>query len=210
MISPAEFIPAAEETGFIIPLGEWVIRQACSDASKWPDDIKIAVNLSPAQFASQNLLQVIVSALAASGVPPDRLELEITEEILLTHNKENLAILNQLRRLGVQIVMDDFGTGYSSLNYLRSLPFDKIKIDRSFVKDLSDGNNLSLEIVRSVASLARVLDVPTTAEGIDTEEQLRIVRAAGCTQFQGYLFSAPKPVSEIVNLFPRLAKVRCA
>ena len=193
MISPAEFIPAAEETGFIIPLGEWVVRQACSDASKWPDDIKIAVNLSPAQFASQNLLQVIVSALAASGVPPDRLELEITEEILLTHNKENLAILNQLRRLGVQIVMDDFGTGYSSLNYLRSLPFDKIKIDRSFVKDLSDGNNLSLEIVRSVASLARVLDVPTTAEGIDTEEQLRIVRAAGCTQFQGYLFSAPSP-----------------
>ena len=210
MISPAEFIPAAEETGFIIPLGEWVIRRACSDASKWPDDIKIAVNLSPAQFASQNLLQVIVSALAASGVPPNRLELEITEEILLTHNKENLAVLNQLRRLGVQIVMDDFGTGYSSLNYLRSLPFDKIKIDRSFVKDLSDGNNLSLEIVRSVASLARVLDVPTTAEGVDTEEQLRIVRAAGCTQFQGYLFSTPKPVSEIVNLFPRLAKVRCA
>ena len=210
MISPAEFIPAAEETGFIIPLGEWVIRQACSDASKWPDDIKIAVNLSPAQFASQNLVQVIVSALGASGVAPSRLELEITEEILLTHNKENLAVLNQLRQLGVQIVMDDFGTGYSSLNYLRSLPFDKIKIDRSFVNDLSDGNDLSLEIVRSVASLAHVLNVPTTAEGVDTEEQLRIVRSAGCTQFQGYLFGPPAPASEIVKLFPKLAKTRYA
>ena len=152
----------------------------------------------------------IVSALGASGVAPNRLELEITEEILLAQNRENLAALNQLRRLGVQIVMDDFGTGYSSLNYLRSLPFDKIKIDRSFVKDLSDGNSLSLEIVRAVASLARVLNIPTTAEGIDTDEQLRIVRAAGCKQFQGYFFSPPKPSSEIANLFAKLAKARCA
>jgi diguanylate cyclase (GGDEF)-like protein/PAS domain S-box-containing protein len=210
MVSPADFIPAAEETGFIISLGEWVIRQACSDASRWPDDIKIAVNLSPVQFASKNLLQVIINALGASGVAASRLELEITEEILLAHNKENINVLNQLRQLGVRIVMDDFGTGYSSLNYLRSLPFDKIKIDRSFVNDISEGNNLSLEIVRSVASLAGILDVPTTAEGIETEEQLQLVRAAGCTQFQGYLFSPPKPVSEIANLFPKLAKARCA
>ena len=189
-ISPAEFIPAAEETGFIIPLGEWVIRQACSDASKWPDDVKISVNLSPAQFASRNLVQVIVSALGASGVAPSRLELEITEEILLAQNKENLAVLDQLRRLGVQIVMDDFGTGYSSLNYLRSLPFDKIKIDRSFVNDLSDGNGLSLEIVRAVASLARVLNIPTTAEGIDTDEQLRIVRSRRLHTISGLPFQS--------------------
>ncbi len=130
MVSPAEFIPAAEETGLIISIGEWVIRQACSDALRWPEDIKIAVNLSPVQFANENLLQVIINALGASGVAASRLELEITEDILLAHNKENINLLNQLRQLGVRIVMDDFGTGYSSLNYLRSLPFDKIKIDR--------------------------------------------------------------------------------
>jgi diguanylate cyclase (GGDEF)-like protein/PAS domain S-box-containing protein len=204
LVPPSDFIPAAEETGLIVQLGEWVMRQACSDASHWPDNIKIAVNMSPTQFASQNLAQVVTSALATSHMAPDRLELEITEEVLLAHNNENIAVLNQLRQLGVQIVMDDFGTGYSSLNYLRSLPFDKIKIDRSFVRDLTDGDNLSFEIVRAVASLAAILKVPTTAEGIETEKQLQLVREAGCTQFQGYLFSTPKPFSEIIKLFPKL------
>jgi EAL domain-containing protein (putative c-di-GMP-specific phosphodiesterase class I) len=181
-------------------LGEWVIRQACSDAANWADDIKIAVNLSPAQFRSRNLAQVVIHALAVSGVAPSRLELEITEEILLGHNRDNLAVLEQLRTLGVQIVMDDFGIGYSSLNYLRLFPFDKIKIDRSFVSDLSDGNELSLAIVRAVTDFARVLKVPATAEGIESKAQLELVRAAGCTEFQGYFFSPPKPAAEIIQL----------
>jgi diguanylate cyclase (GGDEF)-like protein len=200
MIPPAEFIPVAEETGLIVPIGEWVIRQACFDAANWPDEIKIAVNLSPAQFRDRNLAQVVINALAASAVAPSRLELEITEEILLGHSRETLAILEELRKLGIQIVMDDFGIGYSSLNYLRLFPFDKIKIDRSFVTDLSEGNDLSLAIVQAVTRLARVLEVPTTAEGIETEVQLELVRAAGCTEFQGYLFSKPKPAAEITQL----------
>jgi diguanylate cyclase (GGDEF)-like protein/PAS domain S-box-containing protein len=203
IVLPAEFIRIAEETGLIIPLGEWVIRQACADAAHWPAGIKIAANLSPAQFRSQNLAQVVIGALTASGVPPCRLELEITEEMFFESNRDNLAVLEQLRKIGVQIVMDDFGIGYSSLNYLRSFQFDKIKIDRSFVNDLSDGNELSLAIVQAVASLARVLDVPATAEGIETKEQLALVRAAGCTEFQGYLFSAPKTAKEIARLFQR-------
>jgi diguanylate cyclase (GGDEF)-like protein len=200
LVSPAEFIPVAEETGLIIPLGEWVIRQACADAAKWPSHVKIAVNLSPTQFRSRALTQVIINALRASGVAPSRLELEITEEILLGHSRETLAVLEQLRQLGIQIVMDDFGIGYSSLNYLRLFPFDKIKIDRSFVNDLSKGNALSLTIVQAVTRLARVLDVPSTAEGIETEEQLELVRAAGCTEFQGYFFSRPRPASEVMPL----------
>jgi EAL domain-containing protein (putative c-di-GMP-specific phosphodiesterase class I) len=199
-IPPAEFIPIAEETGLIVPLGEWVIRQACLDAANWPNEIKIAVNLSPAQFRNHNLTQVVINALGSSGVAPSRLELEITEEILLGHSRENLAVLEQFRMLGIQIVMDDFGVGYSSLNYLRLFPFDKIKIDRSFVNDLSNGDDLSLAIVQAVTQLAKVLGVPTTAEGIETKEQLELVRAAGCTEFQGYLFSRPRPAAEIVQL----------
>jgi diguanylate cyclase (GGDEF)-like protein len=206
LISPAEFIPVAEETGLIIPLGEWVIRQACSDAAKWPSHVKIAVNLSPTQFRSRALSQVVISALRAAGVAPSRLELEITEEILLGHSRETLAVLEQLRKLGIQIVMDDFGIGYSSLNYLRLFPFDKIKIDRSFVNDLSKGNALSLTIVQAVTRLARVLNVPSTAEGIETEEQLELVRAAGCTEFQGYLFSRPRPAAEVMQLLQSEAR----
>jgi diguanylate cyclase (GGDEF)-like protein len=198
-ISPAEFIPIAEETGLIVPIGEWVIRRACFDAASWPAEIKIAVNLSPAQFRNHNLAQVVINALAASGVAPHRLELEITEEMLLGHSGETLAVLEQLRMLGIKIVMDDFGTGYSSLNYLRLFPFDKIKIDRSF-NDLANGNELSLAIVQAVTRLAKVLDVPTTAEGIETKEQLELVRAAGCTEFQGYIYSKPRPVAEIIQM----------
>jgi diguanylate cyclase (GGDEF)-like protein/PAS domain S-box-containing protein len=197
LVSPGEFISVAEETGLIVPLGEWVIRQACAEAAHWPAHIKIAVNLSPVQFSSQNLVNVVLNALAASRVAPERLELEITEEILLGHSPGNLSVLQRLRSIGVGIVMDDFGTGYSSLNYLRNFAFDKIKIDRSFVNDLSTGNELSLSIVQTVAKLAKVLKVPTTAEGVETTEQLELVRAAGCTHFQGYLFSRPQPAAEV-------------
>jgi len=206
-IPPAEFIPTAEETGLIVPLGEWVIRQACLDAANWPNEIKIAVNLSPAQFRNHDLTQVVINALGSSGVAPSRLELEITEEILLGHSRENLAVLEQFRTLGIQIVMDDFGVGYSSLNYLRLFPFDKIKIDRSFVNDLSNGDDLSLAIVQAVTRLATVLGVPTTAEGIETKEQLELVRAAGCTEFQGYFFSKPRPATEIMQLLRVGARV---
>ena len=144
---------------------------------------------------------MIIDALAKTGIAPWRVEFEITEEILLGHNKENLATLNQLRELGIKIVIDDFGIGYSSLNYLRLFPFDKIKIDRSFVNDLSSGNNLSFAIVQAVTRLARALNIPTTAEGIETAEQLELLRAAGCTEFQGYLFSKPKPAADIARLF---------
>jgi EAL domain-containing protein (putative c-di-GMP-specific phosphodiesterase class I) len=210
MLSPAEFIPVAEETGLIVPLGEWVLRQACSDAAKWPADVKLAANLSPAQFKDRNLMQVVIAALAASGLSPRRLELEITEELLLQDDDNTLARLHQLRELGVQIVMDDFGTGYSSLNYLRRFPLDKIKIDQSFIGDLSDGNEVSIAIVQAVVRLAKVLRVRTTAEGVETEEQLNLVRAAGCTEMQGYLFSPPRPVQELLPLFSRSADRRAS
>jgi diguanylate cyclase (GGDEF)-like protein len=207
LIAPSEFIPAAEETGLIVPLGDWVIRKACLDAANWPDPTKIAINLSPAQFRDPSLGRVIIDALADAGVAPSRLELEITEEVLLGHNKENLTTLNELRELGIKIVMDDFGIGYSSLNYLRLFPFDKIKIDRSFVKDLSSGNDVSFAIVQAVTRLSRALNVPSTAEGIETNEQLELVRAAGCTEFQGYLFSKPKPAADIAHLLRSEAPV---
>jgi diguanylate cyclase (GGDEF)-like protein len=202
MLSPTEFIPVAEETGLIIPLGEWVLRQACSDAAKWPKDIKVAVNLSPVQIKDRRLTQVIITALAASGLSPGRLELEITEQVLLQDDEETLLLLHQLHTLGVLIVMDDFGTKYSSLNYLRRFPLDRIKIDRSFIADLSNGNEVSMAIVQAVVRLANVLKVPTTAEGIETEEQLELVRSAGCTEMQGFLFSRPKPIAELLELFP--------
>jgi diguanylate cyclase (GGDEF)-like protein len=200
LLSPADFIPVAVETGLIVPLGEWVLRRACADAAHWPDDIKLAVNLSPAQFSSRTLAETVTNALAASGVVPSRLELEITEEIVLGHSRDNLAVLDKLRAMGVQIVMDDFGTGYSSLNYLRLFPFDKIKIDRSFVKDLSRGDGLSLAIIQAVAGFAGVLGVPATAEGVETKEQLDLVRVAGCTEYQGYLFARPRPIAELAHL----------
>jgi predicted signal transduction protein with EAL and GGDEF domain len=211
MVSPGEFISVAEETGLIIQLGEWVIRQACEEAARWPSNIRIAVNLSPVQFSSPNLVNVVVQALATTGIAASRLEFEITEAMLLDNNQSNLAALAQLRSLGVQIVMDDFGTGYSSLNYLRSFHFDKIKIDGSFVRDLSTGNELSLAIVQTVARLASVLNVPTTAEGVETDEQLALVTAAGCTHFQGNLFSPPRPVSEMHDFVkPRQTKSHAA
>lgn len=190
MVFPSEFIPVAEEIGLIVPLGEWVIRKACADASMWPAHVKVAVNLSPTQFRSAALVDIVASALASSGLKPKRLELEITESVLLQNTEATLATLHRLRGLGVQIVMDDFGTGYSSLSYLRSFPFDRIKIDRSFVKDLGEKAE-SLAIIKAVAGLGATLGIATTAEGIETPEQLRHVREHGCTEAQGYLFSIP-------------------
>jgi diguanylate cyclase (GGDEF)-like protein/PAS domain S-box-containing protein len=200
LISPATFIPLAEEIGFIIPLGEWVIRQACLTAAAWPEHLHVAVNISASQFRSAGLMQVIVGALGASGLKPTRLEIEITETVLLEDKEATLAILHQLRALGVRIAMDDFGTGYSSLTYLQSFPFDKIKIDRSFVKDITE-NAGSLNIVRAVASLANGMGMTATAEGVETNEQLDRITAEGCTEMQGYLFSRPLPARDIERLF---------
>jgi diguanylate cyclase (GGDEF)-like protein len=200
MVPPAEFIPLAEEIGVIVPLGAWVIQQACRDAATWPEDISVAVNLSSAQFKGLTLVQTVVSALEASGLSPLRLELEITETALLADNESTLATLNHLRVLGVRIAMDDFGTGYSSLSYLRSFPFDKIKIDRGFIKDLGEKSDSSA-IVKAVASLGAALGMTTTAEGVETAEQLQLIRDQGCTEVQGYYFGKPCPVAKLRDLF---------
>jgi diguanylate cyclase (GGDEF)-like protein/PAS domain S-box-containing protein len=198
-ILPSAFIPVAEEIGFIVPLGEWAIREACRTASRWPGNVRIAVNLSPVQFRNPGFVQVVVNALATSGLAADRLELEITETVLLHDSEATLSTLYQLRALGVRIAIDDFGTGFSSLSYLQSFPFDKIKIDRSFVNDIADGVG-SLNIVRAVAAMANGLGMRTTAEGVETVEQLETVRAEGCTEMQGFLFSRPLPAGEIEQL----------
>ena len=202
MVSPAQFIPVAEEMGLIDRIGEWVLTQACRDAASWPEDVVVAVNLSPLQFRNRNLVQVVRSSLDAAGLPPRRLELEITESALLNANDKVLATLHELRDCGVEIALDDFGTGYSSLSYLRSFPFNKIKIDQSFVREM-DRRPDCLAIVRSVAQLAQTLGMTTTAEGIETLEQLDQVRKAGCTQAQGYYFDRPKPSSEVARWFAR-------
>jgi len=200
MISPADFIPIAEETGLIIPLGEWVLRAACNEAVDWPEHIKIAVNLSPAQLNSRNLVPMVTNALTDTGMPPHRLQLEITETVLLQNTFSTLATLHELRKMGVQIALDDFGTGYSSLSYLRSFPFDKIKIDRSFIQDLSNGAE-PLAIVNAVAGLAKCLNMTSTAEGVETQQQMEVLQAIGCTEMQGYLFSQPRPAHEIRQFF---------
>jgi diguanylate cyclase (GGDEF)-like protein/PAS domain S-box-containing protein len=205
VVSPETFIPLAEETGLIVPLGEWVLRQACAEAAKWPDDVKIAINLSPVQFRSKNFVSIVMSAIAGAGIASNRVELEITEAILLQNNEATLAILHQLRGLGVHISMDDFGTGYSSLSYLRSFPFDKIKIDQSFVQGL-DNNKDAIAIIHAVSGLGRSLGMTTTVEGVETKEQLDLVRAEGCTEVQGYLFSKPQPASEVPRLLKSLGR----
>ena len=199
-IPPASFIPLAEEIGFIVPLGEWVIREACQAAARWPEHLNVAVNISAVQFRGSSLMTVIVNALATSGLHPTRLEIEITESVLLQDREATLAVLHRLRSLGIRIAMDDFGTGYSSLTYLQSFPFDKIKIDRSFVKDITE-NAGSLYIVRAVAALANGMGMAATAEGVETNEQLDKIAAVGCTEMQGYLFSKPLPMAEIERLF---------
>ena len=198
-VSPADFIPIAEDTGLIIPIGEWVLRQACRDAAGWRPEIRIAVNVSPAQLRDRSFVATVNSALDDAKLDPRRLELEITETALVMDSALTIAILTELRDRGITVAMDDFGTGYSSINYLRQFPFDKIKIDGSFISG-SDQSNGAAALVRMVAALGNALGVETTAEGVETESELLMVQEAGCTQFQGYLISKPKPASEIASL----------
>jgi diguanylate cyclase (GGDEF)-like protein len=199
MVSPGEFIPVAEETGLIIPLGEWILRQVCADALSWPRDIRVAINLSPIQFRSPDLVQTVFSALAATHLEPGRLELEITETALLQDNEAVLAKLHQLKSYGIQISMDDFGTGYSSLSYLRSFPFDKIKIDQCFVRGLGKKED-ALAIIRAVIGLGKNLGMTTTAEGVETGDQLSVLRQERCDEVQGFLFSPAVRLKETHHL----------
>ena len=198
-VSPAEFIPIAEETGLIVQIGEWVLRQACRTAATWPSHVRIAVNLSPIQFKNRKLGEMVRAVLAETGLPPTRLELEITESLLLADNEQTLKTLHDLRALGVRISMDDFGTGYSSLSYLRSFPFDKIKIDRSFMRDLESKGD-SLAIIKAVIGLGHSLGMSTTAEGVETEAQLKAVREQGCNEVQGFIFSPPIGSDAVLKL----------
>ena len=207
LVLPTEFIGLAEEIGLISPLGDWVLRTACPEAARWPDEMKVAVNLSPCQFRNRNLVATVVSALANSGLPASRLELEITESVLLEDNAANIRVLHELRSLGVRIAMDDFGTGYSSLSYLRSFPFDKIKIDRSFVSDLADHGD-ALAIVKALASLGASLGIVTTAEGVETEEQFDRLCVEGCTEVQGFLISEPCDATTLRKLIALPMKKR--
>ena len=208
MIPPDRFVPLAEEIGLIVPIGEWVLRTACKEAATWPAHLKLAVNLSPAQFKRGNLVATARSALADSGLAPDRLEFEITESVLLYQNTSNLDVLRGLKNLGVSIVLDDFGTGFSSLSYLRMFPFDTIKIDRSFVGDMEARDDCAA-IVSAVASLSRTLGIKTTAEGVETPEQFALLRAAGCTLAQGYMFSRPCPAAAL-EFSPARSAIRAA
>ena len=200
MVSPGEFIPLAEEIGLIVPLGEWIVRQACEVAATWPDHIKIAVNVSPVQFRKSNLVSIVMSALASSGIEPNRLELEITESVFLDDAESTLKTMQQLRALGARIALDDFGTGYSSLSYLRDFPFDKIKLDGCFVRDLGTSREATA-IVRAVARMGSSLGMTTTAECVETEEQLAKLVLEGYGEIQGYLFSPARPADEVMEFF---------
>ncbi|WP_375465326.1 putative bifunctional diguanylate cyclase/phosphodiesterase [uncultured Methylobacterium sp.] len=197
MVSPAEFIPLAEETGLIVPLGTWALKAACREATGWPGDLHVAVNVSAVQFQKPGLEDSVVGALAASGLAPHRLELEITESVLIEDSEAAIACLHRLRALGVRISLDDFGTGYSSLSYLRRFPFDKIKIDRSFVRDISDPDTAA--IVRAIVSIGERLGTAITAEGVETQEQLDQVRREGCTEVQGFLYGKPLPAADALT-----------
>jgi EAL domain-containing protein (putative c-di-GMP-specific phosphodiesterase class I) len=199
-ISPVEFIPVAEDTGLIVPIGAWVVREACAQAARWPEDIRIAVNVSPVQFHRGALQETILRALADSGLAPGRLEIEITESIFLEGSEATLQLLHAMRSLGVRVALDDFGTGYSSLNYLQSFPFDKLKIDRSFIQNLLTRQGASA-IVRAITELANALNIETTAEGVEETAQLMELRAHGCSSVQGFLFAEPMTVADVERLF---------
>jgi diguanylate cyclase (GGDEF)-like protein len=199
MISPAEFIPIAEDSGLINQLGLWVLNTACAEAATWPDHVRVAVNVSPVQFRSPSLALNVAAALAACNLPASRLELEITEAVLIRDDEAALDMLHQLRKLGVRIALDDFGTGYSSLSYLQRFPFDKIKIDRSFIRDIA-GPGASSSIVQAVVNIAAASDMTTTAEGVETEQQRNLLYILGCTEMQGYLFSPAIPAAEVRRL----------
>jgi EAL domain-containing protein (putative c-di-GMP-specific phosphodiesterase class I) len=209
MISPAEFIPIAEETGLICQIGDWVLTTACAEATNWPPSIKLAVNISPVQFRSHAFSLKVANALATTGLSADRLELEITEAVLIRDDEAALTMLQQLRAIGVRIALDDFGTGYSSLSYLQRFPFDKIKIDRCFVNDVA-GTEGSSSIVQAVIDIARARNMTTTAEGVETERQREILLSFGCTEMQGYLFSPARPVAEIRMLLSQANSIAAA
>lgn len=208
-VSPAEFIPVAEETGLIVAIGEWVLRRACADAAQWPNGTRVSVNLSAVQLRNSDFTQTVFGALAAAKLPADRLELEITESVLLQDSDATLTTLHKLRGFGIRTCMDDFGTGFSSLSYLRSFPFDKIKIDRTFVKDMV-GQEDCRAIVTSITHLGQSLNMTTTAEGVETREQLEAVMAVGCTEVQGYYFGQPTSAQNVAQAFSRLEKIRLA
>lgn len=199
LVAPDDFIPLAEDTGLIVQLGQWVLTRACADAVTWSRPVRVAVNFSPVQFKQRGLVEAVAAALTSSGLPADRLEIEITEAVLLHDSVSTLATLHGLRELGVRISMDDFGTGYSSLSYLRSFPFDKIKIDQSFIQEVATRND-SMAIVRAVTGLGSSLGITTTAEGVETSEQLQALRGEGCTEVQGYLYSRPRPAGEVEDM----------
>ena len=203
-VPPDRFIPLAEDSGLIVPIGEWVLRRACRDAAAWPDGACVAVNVSAVQLRNRSFVQTVLDALEESGLPARRLELEITESALMADTELTIAILAELRAAGVRIAMDDFGTGYSSINYLRRFPFDKIKIDRSFVSGTTPDSE-SAALIRMIAALGSSLCVQTTAEGVETDSEMEIVRAAGCSQMQGYLLSQPVAADELAPLLQRLA-----
>ena len=199
-ISPADFIPVAEDTGLIVPIGAWVVREACAQAAHWPEHIRIAVNVSPVQFHRGALHDTILRALAVSGLAPGRLEVEITESIFLEGSDATLKLLHSLRSLGVRVALDDFGTGYSSLSYLQSFPFDKLKIDRTFIQNLLTRDGASA-IVRAITELAHALNIETTAEGVEETAQLMELRAHGCSSVQGFLFAEPMTLADVDRLF---------
>ena len=207
MVPPDQFIPIAEDLQLINSIGEWVLHKACADATCWPPHVHIAVNLSPMQFYGGDLVETVREALASAGLAASRLELEITQSALLEHDEHVLAALHRLRELGVRMALDDFGTGYSSLSYLRSFPFDKIKVDQSFVREIGNRPDC-LAIVRSIADLAQQLGMTTVAEGVETQEQLTAVREAGCTEVQGYLLGRPAPRAVLPDAPGELAELQ--
>jgi diguanylate cyclase (GGDEF)-like protein len=196
IVAPAKFISIAEETGIIVPLGEWILRRACTDALSWPQDSRVSVNLSVAQFTNSDVCEMVEAVLKETGLPPARLELEVTESIFLHSNDATFAALHRLKEIGVSIALDDFGTGYSSFNYLTKFPFDRIKIDKSFIDDLGQRGECSA-IVAAIIEVARSLSMATTAEGVETLEQYELLRIAGCREMQGYLFGKPRPVADL-------------
>ena len=198
LVPPGAFIPIAEESGLIVEIGAWILRAACREAASWPVELSVAVNLSPVQFRQSDLFTLIHAALVETGLSGNRLELEITEGVLIADSNAALSVLRHAKALGVRIAMDDFGTGYSSLSYLQSFPFDKIKIDRSFISNV-DSNPHSAGIVRGVLGLAHGLDLPVLAEGVETQQQLAFLKKEGCEEVQGYLMGRPRPIEEYAD-----------
>jgi EAL domain-containing protein (putative c-di-GMP-specific phosphodiesterase class I) len=202
LVPPDQFIALAEETGLIVPIGAWVLRRACTAAAEWPGRLKVAVNLSPVQFKKRGLVDLIATSLQESGLEPERLEIEITESVMLQDTPATLAILRQLQKMGIKIAMDDFGTGYSSLSYLRQFPFDRIKIDQSFVRGLGSSQDCAA-IVYAVSALGSNLGMAITAEGVETWAQLNALENTGCSEVQGYLFSPAVSQGELIALLQR-------